>query len=107
VGVLVGVSVVVALFSALVWRIFAIGRRAAEAGLGFGSYLAFGVAIWLGLQSFINMGVNMGLLPTKGLTLPLVSYGGSSMLAVSLALALVLRVAFETREAEYGRRADP
>jgi cell division protein FtsW len=103
---LVGVGLVLALFTALVWRIFHIGRRAAEAGLGFGSHLAFGVAIWLGFQAFVNMGVNMGVLPTKGLTLPLMSYGGSSMLAVCLALALVLRVAFEVREVEYGRRVD-
>lgn len=103
---LMGVALVVALFTALIWRIFHIGRRAAEAGLAFGSHLAFGVAIWLGFQAFVNMGVNMGVLPTKGLTLPLMSYGGSSMVAVCLALALVLRVAFEVREAEYGRRVD-
>lgn len=103
---LMGVALVVALFTALVWRTFQIGRRAAEAGLRFGSHLAFGIAIWLGFQAFVNMGVNMGLLPTKGLTLPLMSYGGSSMVASCLALALVLRVAFEVREVEYGRRVD-
>jgi len=103
---LFGVSAVVVLFTLLVGRILFIGRRAAENGIVFGSHLAFGVAIWLGLQAFINMGVNMGLLPTKGLTLPLMSYGGSSMLATCIALALVLRVGYETREAQYGRRAD-
>jgi cell division protein FtsW len=103
---LLGVALVVGLFTFLIWRIFHIGRRAAEAGLGFGSHVAFGVAIWLGFQAFVNMGVNMGLLPTKGLTLPLMSYGGSSMVATCLALALVLRVAFELREADYGRRVD-
>ena len=96
-GMLGGV-VVVALFVMLVGRILQIGRRAAEAGMAFGSHLCYGTAIWLASQAFINMGVNMGLLPTKGLTLPLMSYGGSSIIATCAALALVMRVAMELPE---------
>jgi len=76
----VGVVVVVGLFAVLVGRALAISRNAADAGLTFQSYLAAAIGAWLGLQAFVNIGVNMGLLPTKGLTLPLLSYGGSSML---------------------------
>ncbi|MGM0595336.1 MAG: putative lipid II flippase FtsW [Pseudomonadota bacterium] len=100
---MVGGSIVVALFALLVGRIFHIGRRAAEAGMGFAAHLCYGVGIWFALQAFINMGVNMGLLPTKGLTLPLMSYGGSSMLAMCMALALVQRVALEAPVQGAGR----
>jgi cell division protein FtsW len=93
---MVGGSIVVLLFTALVGRIFRIGRNAAEAGMAFASHLCYGVGVWFALQAFINMGVNMGLLPTKGLTLPLMSYGGSSMIVMCVALALVQRVALET-----------
>lgn len=93
---MVGGSIVVLLFAALVSRIFLIGRNAAEAGLTFAGYLCYGVGIWFALQAFINMGVNMGLLPTKGLTLPLMSYGGSSMIVMCVALAMVQRVSLET-----------
>jgi len=61
--------------------------------------LSYGIGIWFGLQSFVNIGVNMGLLPTKGLTLPLMSYGGSSMVIMCVAVALLLRVDYETRSA--------
>jgi cell division protein FtsW len=81
---LVGVLGVIALFMALVWRAFQISRMAAQAGLRFQSYLALAFGVWLGLQAMVNIGVNMGVLPTKGLTLPLLSYGRSSLL-VSLA----------------------
>jgi cell division protein FtsW len=93
---MVGGSIVILLFAVLVGRIFHIGRNAAAAGMSFAGYLCYGVGIWFALQAFINMGVNMGLLPTKGLTLPLMSYGGSSMMAMCVALALVQRVALET-----------
>jgi cell division protein FtsW len=93
---MVGASVVVLLFALLIARIFRIGRNAAEAGRGFGAHLCYGIALWFALQAFINMGVNMGLLPTKGLTLPLMSYGGSSIVVMCVAIALVLRVALET-----------
>jgi cell division protein FtsW len=94
---LIGVLVVIALYGVLVWRSLQIGRAAAIAGLGFQAYLAFGIGIWLGLQASVNMGVNMGLLPTKGLALPLVSYGGSSLLVSFAAIALLLRIHHETQ----------
>jgi cell division protein FtsW len=93
----VGVVVVVGLFALLVGRAFEISRRAAEAGLTFQSYLAASIGIWVGLQAFVNIGVNMGLLPTKGLTLPLLSYGGSSMLVTLGVLGLLLRIHHETQ----------
>lgn len=94
---LAGVTVVALLFAVLVWRSFAIARAAELAGRAFGAYLAWGIGIWIGLQAFINMGVNMGILPTKGLTLPLMSYGGSSMLVTLAAMGLLARVHRETR----------
>jgi cell division protein FtsW len=94
---LLGVCVVIALYAVVVWRAFVIGIQAEKAGNGFASLLAHGIGIWIGLQAFINMGVNMGLLPTKGLTLPLMSYGGSSMVVVCAAIALLLRADYETR----------
>ena len=94
---LLGVCVVIALYAVVVWRAFVIAIQAEKAGNGFASLLAHGIGIWIGLQAFINMGVNMGLLPTKGLTLPLMSYGGSSMVVVCAAIALLLRADHETR----------
>jgi cell division protein FtsW len=96
----VGVCVVIGLFAVLVGRALAISRRAAHAGLQFQSYLAASIGIWLGLQAFVNIGVNMGLLPTKGLTLPLLSYGGSSMLVTLGVLGLLLRINHETESAD-------
>jgi cell division protein FtsW len=92
-----GVVVVLALFGMLVGRALAISRSAARAGLRFQSLLAAAVGVWLGLQVFVNVGVNMGLLPTKGLTLPLLSYGGSSMLVTLGWLGVLLRVHHETQ----------
>jgi cell division protein FtsW len=92
---LLGVALTVGLFVALIWRSFYIARLASDAGLKFQAYLASGFGLWVGIQAFINMGVNMGVLPTKGLTLPLMSYGRSS-LVVSLAwVGLLLRVYHE------------
>jgi cell division protein FtsW len=94
---LAGVMGVIALFVALVWRAFRISRMAAAAGMRFQAYLALAFGIWLGLQAIVNIGVNMGVLPTKGLTLPLLSYGRSSLL-VSLAwLGVVLRIYHEVK----------
>jgi cell division protein FtsW len=94
---LVGVTGVIGLFVALVWRAFHISRLAAQAGLRFQAYLAMAFGIWLGLQASVNIGVNMGVLPTKGLTLPLLSYGRSSLL-VSLAwLGVLLRIYHEVK----------
>ncbi len=97
---LVGALLVVALFALLVWRIFVVGTRAQRVGAVFGAYVAWGVGICVGLQALINIGVNMGALPTKGLTLPLMSYGGSSIIVACVMMALVLRVDLESREAE-------
>jgi len=97
---LVGAMLVVGLFGYLIWCAFAIGRRCARTGNMFGTYLAYGLGLWIGMQAFINIGVNMGLLPTKGLTLPLMSYGGSSLVIMCIAVALLLRIDYETRKQE-------
>ena len=94
---MVGVLVVILLFTFVVWRAIAIGTRAEMAGHAYGAYLAYGVGLLIGLQAFVNIGVNMGILPTKGLTLPLMSYGGSSLLVNSFAVGLVMRVDHEMR----------
>jgi len=91
-----GIVLVVALVVALVYRALTIARAAADAGLKFQSYLAAAFGIWFGLQAFINMGVNMGLLPTKGLTLPLLSYGRSSLVVTLGWIGILLRVHHET-----------
>ncbi|MBM4206448.1 MAG: putative lipid II flippase FtsW [Gammaproteobacteria bacterium] len=93
---LIGVCFVIALYSLLIWRSFSIASAAEEAGQRFSAFIAYGLGIWLGFQSFVNMGVNMGILPTKGLTLPLMSYGGSSMMIMCCAIALLYRVHSET-----------
>jgi cell division protein FtsW len=95
---LLGVVTVIALFALLVWRIFAIGAAAEQAGQRFWAFVAYGLGIWFCFQSFVNMGVNMGLLPTKGLTLPLMSYGGGSMMIMCCAVALLFRVHSEIVE---------
>jgi cell division protein FtsW len=102
---LMGSLGVIVLFVLLIARIVAIAARAEGKGNGFGAYLTYGVALWFGLQAFINLGVNMGLLPTKGITLPLMSYGGSSLLVSCLALGLVLRVDRESRDPRLAPRA--
>lgn len=94
---LLGMLVVIGLYAFLVVRICAIGSASFQAERPFGGLLAYGVAVSLGFQAFVNMGVNLGLLPTKGLTLPLMSYGGSSLVMTAAALGLVLRVDYERR----------
>ena len=94
---LAGVLTVVGLYAYVVWRAFAIGAVAEHVGDAFSGFLAYGIGTWLGLQSAINIGVNMGLLPTKGLTLPLLSYGGSSLITTCVAVALLLRIDSENR----------
>jgi len=98
----VGVAVVIALFAWIVLRAFAIGRQAALRERHFAALTAQGIGLWLGVQALINMGVNMGLLPTKGLTLPLMSFGGSSLLANCVALAVLLRIDWENRQLARG-----
>ena len=102
---LVGVLAVIALFAWLTWRAFSIGWQAGLMGRNFAALAAQGVGVWMGVQAFINMGVNVGLLPTKGLTLPLMSYGGSGIVANCLALAVLLRVDFENRCLMRGKKA--
>ncbi len=102
---LLGVLLTVALFFALSWRALYIARLASDAGLKFQAYIAAGFGVWVGLQSFINIGVNMGLLPTKGLTLPFMSYGRSSMLVALAWVGLVLRVYHEAVVAAKGPAA--
>jgi cell division protein FtsW len=94
---LIGAMSVLLLFLVFIWRALSIGRAAELSGQVFGSQIAYGIGIWLGLQACVNMGVNMGVLPTKGLTLPLMSYGGSSLVCVCVAIALLFRVDLETR----------
>ena len=94
---LLGSVALIALFSIVVWRGFIIGRRALDAGQIFGGFVAYGLSAWLVLQAFVNMAVNMGLLPTKGLTLPLMSYGGSSLVMMCVLCAILIRVDLETR----------
>lgn len=92
---LAGTLSVIALYGVIVWRAFVLAQRAAQRGQFFAMHLAHGIGLWLALQAFINMGVNMGLLPTKGLTLPLMSYGGSSLVVSCVAIALLLRIGHE------------
>lgn len=94
---LVGVLAVISLFTILIFRALVIGRRAENRERPFAGYVAYGLGIWVGLQAFINIGVNMGVLPTKGLTLPFMSYGGSSVLVMCVVIALLVRIDFETR----------
>ncbi|HET9474807.1 MAG TPA: putative lipid II flippase FtsW [Steroidobacteraceae bacterium] len=99
---LVGVAATLALFIALVWRSFWIAQLASRANLKFQAYLAAGFGIWLGCQALINIGVNMGVLPTKGLTLPLMSYGRSSMIVTLAWVGLLLRVYHEAMHSGRG-----
>ena len=97
-----GVIAVIALFASLTWRAFVIGNQAAQLERYFSALVAQGVGLWIGSQAAINMGVNMGVLPTKGLTLPLLSFGGSGIVANCCALALLLRVDYESRQMTKG-----
>jgi cell division protein FtsW len=92
---LLGSLVLIGLFLALLWRVFKLGVRAHNAERFFEAYIAIGLGTWLGLQAFINVGVNMGMLPTKGLTLPLISYGRSSLIITMICIGLLLRIHHE------------
>jgi cell division protein FtsW len=100
----VGIMLILVLFAVLVQRCFEIGRQAIAMERVFGGLVAQGVGLWFGVQAFINVGVCLGVLPTKGLTLPFVSYGGSGLLMNLIAVALVLRVDFENRNLMRGVR---
>lgn len=93
-----GVMTVIALFTWLVMRAFTIGRRAALLERPFAALVAQGIGLWIGVQVVINMGVNMGLLPTKGLTLPLLSFGGSALVVTCCAIAVLARIDWESRQ---------
>ena len=101
---LVGILVLISLFVWLTRRMMHIGRQAIALDRVFAGLVAQGVGIWMGFQAFINMGVNLGALPTKGLTLPLMSYGGSAILVNLVALAVVLRIDYENRTLMHGGR---
>ncbi|NOT68305.1 MAG: putative lipid II flippase FtsW [Methylophilaceae bacterium] len=98
----IGVLTIIGLFAWLVLRSFMIGKEAIANERYFSALLAQGIGIWIGVQSIINMGVNMGLLPTKGLTLPLLSFGGSGILANCIALAVLLRIDWENKRLQKG-----
>ncbi|GAB3753664.1 putative lipid II flippase FtsW [Lysobacter olei] len=95
-----GVVMVVGLFTAFVGRAFWVGYKCVEMRRHFAGYCAFGIGLWIGLQALVSIGVNLGLLPTKGLTLPLISYGGSSVMMTCVAVGLLLRVSYELDRAQ-------
>jgi cell division protein FtsW len=98
----VGVAAIIAAFTWIVTRAFMIGRRAASLERYFSALVAQGIGLWIGVQAIINIGVNTGMLPTKGLTLPLVSFGGSALVTTCCALAVLLRVDWESRQLAKG-----
>jgi len=100
---LIGIVLVLGLFMALIGQMFRIGLKALTMERAFSAYLVWGIALWLGLQALVSVGVNLGVLPTKGLTLPLVSSGGSSLIMTILAIAVVLRVDWELKRVELER----
>ncbi|SDX49722.1 cell division protein FtsW [Allochromatium warmingii] len=101
----VGMLVLIAAFVFLTWRAVSIGLRAEALKRPFDAYVAQGIGLWLGMQSFVNLGVNVGILPTKGLTLPFMSYGSNSLMVGCMAIAILLRIDVRLRhlEAERGR----
>jgi cell division protein FtsW len=92
---LIGVISVIILYTLLILKAFSIGTQAEKLDLRFSAFVAYGLGIWFAFQSFINMGVNMGILPTKGLTLPLMSYGGGSLIVMTIAISLLFRIHYE------------
>ena len=100
---LVGTLLVICMFGLIVWRSYAIGARAEGRGDRYSAYVAYGLGLWLGMQAFINIGVNVGLLPTKGLTLPFLSYGSNSLIVCCIAVGMLLRVRYENQTADGGK----
>ena len=96
----VGVCAIIGLYALFTWRALRIGQRCVELRLPFQGYVAFGIGLWISLQALVSMGVNMGILPTKGLTLPLISSGGSSVLMTCAAFGMLLRISYELDRAE-------
>lgn len=97
----IGVFAILLLIFALVFKTIFIGKRAFDARQIFGGYLAFGFGIWFAFQTLVNVGAAAGMVPTKGLTLPLISYGGSSLIIMAIAVAIVIRIDHECRVKEY------
>lgn len=97
---LIGIIFTISLYVFIVARCFHLSKKAEAQGNGFAGYIALGIGVWIGLQSFINMGVSMGVLPTKGITLPLMSYGGSSAVVFAITFGLLLRVEWELAQRE-------
>ncbi len=93
----VGVSIVLMLIFTLVFKAIFIGKKAFEVNHMFGGYLSFGIGIWFAFQTLVNVGAAAGMIPTKGLTLPLISYGGSSFIVMSIAVAILIRIDHERR----------
>jgi cell division protein FtsW len=97
---LVGMLTIVAAFAFIAWRAFSIGARAQAASQPFAAYVAQGIGLWLGLQAFVNIGVNVGMLPTKGLTLPFMSYGSNSLMVACMGIGILLRIDYTLRQGE-------
>jgi cell division protein FtsW len=93
----IGIAIVIVLFALFIHRAFAVGREAMMREKYFAALVAQGIAVWIAVQAFINMGVNMGMLPTKGLTLPFLSWGGTGILVNCVAVAILLRIDYENR----------
>lgn len=105
---LITLTALILCYAWIVFRSFSIGKQARDLELYYSSFIAIGVGVWIGVQAFVNIGVNISLLPNKGLTLPLISYGGSSLLMVMLALTMLFRVDYENRRKLRGFNvADP
>ncbi len=103
---LIGTTFMLLLFFLLIWKILKIGQEALMEELRFGGFLAYGIACWFFCQSFINLGSALGMIPTKGLTLPFISYGGSSLLIMSMAMGIVMRVDHITRLTKQGKNLE-
>jgi cell division protein FtsW len=100
---LLGTLLVICMFGIIVWRSYAIGARAEVRGDRYAAYVAYGLGLWLGMQAFVNIGVNVGLLPTKGLTLPFLSYGSNSLIVCCIAIGMLSRVRYENQVAGDGK----
>lgn len=103
---LMGTLVVIFLFAFIVWRAFTIGAEAERLESRFAAYMAQGFGLWLGIQTFINIGVNIGLLPTKGLTLPFMSYGGNSIIVACMVIAILVRIDYENRHQDSSQKRE-
>ncbi|WP_078121017.1 putative lipid II flippase FtsW [Thiosocius teredinicola] len=100
---LMGTLLVICMFGLIVWRAYAIGSKAESRGDRYSAYVCYGLGLWLGMQAFINVGVNVGMLPTKGLTLPFLSYGSNSLIVCCMAVGMLLRVRYENQTAGDGK----